>query len=354
MRTKHLALILGVVGLVAALGLLIAFRPGRGDPDVLSPSLTPLTRLSPLVVDRITVRDASGEVTLLRGDKGWTVGRYKVFDPAMEFLWQLLREIHKAPTVASNPANHSDLGVTQDQALSLTFWRDNERLDELLVGLWSPEARGTFIRRPPEDAVAGIGIDLRSFLAPTSESWRDRFVLDMRNLTPRSLRLSYPDGEFTLRFVVAAPDGKATPRTYSGAGTEARDTPAAPGAPAGAEEPSQEPVSWVIESPGAAERDADSEAMSTLLARLGSLQARGFDDEQWEPLGGATPLWSLEVVPLPFGAAIRLDFHSKDEATNYVRKSTTKEVFLVDARAVLELMVRAEELEARPQQEVPR
>ncbi|MBI4235971.1 MAG: DUF4340 domain-containing protein [Chloroflexi bacterium] len=355
MRPKHLAIIIGLASLLLAVGLFIGFRQRSDAPDVLSPSLTPLTRLSPEEVDRITLRLAEREVALVKDGAGWRVGDHPAFAAKMDVLWTFLRRLDAAPTVAENAETHPSLGVSADNALTVTFWRNGTLVDQLLVGVWLPDSQFTSIRRPPSDEVAAVSADLRTFLDPAVDTWRERTIVDIANVNVGALRFSLPEEKFTLRLVTPPREDPGAPKAplaaRYGAGSASAGLPGLPGQASSLEgtptaTPTGQEYGWVIETGAGRKLAADQDLVFLLLQRLAPLLATGFADDERERLSAAQPAWSLEIVRTVFGALALLDFYPKDDQTYYVRKAGSRDVFLVDAATVNGLGNRLSDLKA--------
>ncbi|MDA1096656.1 MAG: DUF4340 domain-containing protein, partial [Chloroflexi bacterium] len=197
MRLRHLSAILGLLGLVLVLGSVLALMPDRVS-DVGSPTLAAVASLSPMTVDRVVIRAAAEELTITKREARWMVGPYTAFGAKLDSFWDMVHRLAQAPTVARNPQNHAALGVDTDRALVVQFWRGSEAAGELLVGNWSSESQSTFVRGSEEDAVVGMPGDLRSFLLPSIDRWRDPVIVDTANVLVRTLHFSYPDEEFSV------------------------------------------------------------------------------------------------------------------------------------------------------------
>ena len=348
MRLRHLSAIFGLLGLVVVLGAVLALKP---DPvhEFESPALVGVASLSPTSVDRVVIRAAAEELTITKWEARWMVGPYTAFGVKLDSFWDMVHRLAQAPIVARNPQNHAALGLVADTALVVQFWRGSEAAGELLVGNWSMESQSTFVRGSGDDAVVGMPRDLRSFLVPSIDRWRDPVIVDVANVRVRTLHFSYPDEEFSVTLVTKP--GSTTQATTAGslrqdAATDYRTLTGQTAADAPNPTPSPDPGRpvWVIQTATSGSFDAAPERIVPLLSLLAPLWAVGFADDERAVVATMAPALLLEIEGSAFGVVASLEFYPRDTETFYVRKVGTGDLFLLDSPTVSQLMRRPTDL----------
>jgi hypothetical protein len=351
-QTRHLMLIGGAVGALLLVGIVFALFQGPIGSTLGSPTLARLSTLSADNVDRLIIRKSEDEVTLRKLEVRWMIEDRGAFAAKLDALWELVSELDAVPTIARNPVNHSRLGVTESEAMSVTFWSNDETVGELLIGNWSGDSQSTFVRRAGTDAVAMVPGDLAGFLAPRFDDWRDPTIVNAGNVLVRSMTFSYPDEEFEVKLVLRSSGAEieTTGQLLAQAAAEQAIvtggvSPSFGGAPP--QTPTPDPVrpAWVIQT-ATGEIDAAPDRIIFLLRLLTPLLSEGFADELWEVLGQKEPAWTLEVGGTGIGSLAFLQFYPKDETTFYVRKAGSREVFLIDESRAIFFRSRARDLAA--------
>ena len=352
--SRRLVLVVGVLA-VASLGVIGAMLAASRS-EAATPSLSSLTRLSHLNVDRITIERGGEDLSLDRRDAVWTVGPHDGNRFKIDLVWSLLGRIDETQSIESGPAQHQELGVTLELGTTVAFWNDGDLLDSLIVGRFDEEAGGTFFRHPSADAVAAIGFDLEGFFSPAVEDWRNNIIVNAAAVLVESLKFTYGDESFTvsLRSEEVESAAEETPQEVLArqqaalnAAITGQPLPeeSAPAERDEAEEPAVR-LSWVIEAEGA-ESKADAERVAELLGLLSPLFADDFADDEWSRLTAMDTAWSLEIGGRGLGSLAHLSFYEQDGGEGYfVRRTGLEEVFVVSAGTVEDLMKQPDELEA--------
>mgnify|MGYP001180351051 CR=1 FL=1 len=353
MQTRHLSLIAVAVGFLVLVGIAFAVLRGPIGSTLGSPTLGRLADLSARDVDTLVIRSAGDSVTLRKLEARWMVEERGVFPARLDALWEVVADLDKVPTIARNPDNHARLGVTDSDAMSVTFLHGDKIAGELLVGNFSADSQATFVRRPGVDAVAMVAGDLEAAFGPRFDEWRDPTIVDAASVLVRSLKFTYPDEEFEVKIVIRSSTSEfETTQQLLDAQTAAIDAavtrgegPLVNGQPIPTATPDPGRPSWVIQSAGR-EVDANPTRILFLLRLMAPLLADGFEDDLWEELAQREPAWTLEVGGSGFGSLAFLQFYPKDEDTYYVRKAGARDVFLLDDSRAAYFRSRISDLEA--------
>ena len=352
MQTRHLSLIGAAVGaLLLAVAAFLLFQGPIGSTRG-SSTLAGLADLSVRDVDGLVIQAGDDEVTLQKLEARWIIGERSVFPAKLGAFWDLVADLDSAPTIARNPDNHRRLGVTEPGTMSVTFLNDGEVVGELLVGATSEESGSTFVRRPGTNEVAMVAGNLAASFGPRFDEWRDPTIVNAASVLVRSLKFTYPDESFEVKLVIrSASDEFETTQQLLDAQQAAIEAavrgegPLITGQPTPTPTPDPGRPAWVIQT-SIGEIDGNTDRILFLLRLMTPLLANGFEDERWEELGQQQPEWTLEVGGTGFGSLAFLQFYAKDDTTYYVRRSGTREVFLLDESRAVFFRSRAADLAA--------
>jgi len=166
-------LVIALVIVVALWGG-VTVLSGKGGPR-------PATGKIASVLDGLTegsvsaVRMARGgdTTTLRRESDGWRVNGWDADSTAVAGLFSMLADTRIGDLVATNPANHARMGVSEDSAWTVVFDLDGGSRT-LLVGARGPRYGTAYVRMPGEDAVYLADGDLRARMDRSVTDWRNR------------------------------------------------------------------------------------------------------------------------------------------------------------------------------------
>lgn len=237
MSEKALKSALGVlVGLVLVYALVLLTRDGGGGDDggALAQGLAALSRDE---IEAVTLRGPTSDSLRLASEgDAWTVNGFATEESAMSRLWDAVADARVTGLIASNPANHARLGVTEDSTWSVTFHRSDGDAMRLFLGKAGPSFTSAYVRLPDEDEVYLVEGGLRSAVTRRIEDWRDRTIATVDTAAAARMTVERDAGQVT---VTRGEEG------------------------------------WSVDD-GA---PADSTAVRNLLQEIASLEATGFADE---------------------------------------------------------------------------
>ena len=201
-------IVLGVVGL----GTRIASTVTNTELPVLE-GLRALTREN---IDRVVIRDWENEVTLIkREDDTWWSDNYPVVQLKLDEFWETSSGIDGAELIAANSKSHNDMGVSQEFATLVQYWKEGELQEEFLVGdkqfvgksaetaffLWSVYVRLCYVRKIDHDEVYGVSCPFPDHFDPRSRFWKDPMVLQIPREDVAAIAFAYTDSQFDLQVI---------------------------------------------------------------------------------------------------------------------------------------------------------
>ncbi len=312
MNSRQLVVVLGLLVAIAVAGLVVRVVTSEPEEVVLS-GLLPLSQD---VVDRVRISTAQNGLaaTLERRGEGapWTVQNQPAFQPKLEAFWQAVSDIENiAQLIAMNPGNHERMGVSDDTATVVSFFRDDFEQEKLLIGAWSPQVGLCYVRRSGNDEVYGVPcpspITAMDIFDPRPDGWLDPVILNIPRSEIETLTFEYPDARFDL--------------TFTGA-------------------------DWVVKD-DTGEAPADLALVDSVLRVVELLFAEGFATaEETEGLQFDNPTASLRVVT-GSGASnptTRIRILERDDLSYYVKTPVRSTVFIVNRNLLDLLLVTREEL----------
>ncbi|MCH8062178.1 MAG: DUF4340 domain-containing protein [Chloroflexi bacterium] len=199
MKSRQVGLVLVALIFIGLAGLIIRLVSTESSELTLD-GILPVT---PEVINKVTISGDFDETTLVKVAGIWQIGRDLTFDDRMAALWGTVREIDGAQLIAVNPASHSRMGVQDGQGIRVSFYRDEFIQEEFIVGLWTPEVRFCYMRRPGKDEVYGVPCPFTNIFDPDPNSWRNPLVTSIPRGEIERIEFAYPDEEFVL-----APGGR--------------------------------------------------------------------------------------------------------------------------------------------------
>lgn len=303
-QVGYVLMALIAVGLVGLIFRIVA----AGSDEI---TLKGLVQVSNEASDTILIRDQVNETELVRignSDTGfaWLVEGQQIFPPRLDQFWLAVSDLYSAQIVATDPANHSRLGISDGEGIEISFFRDKRSLQErFIVGDWRPEVRLCYVRRAGKDKVYGIPCPAGNVFDPNPDSWKDPIVAAIPPEDIDRFEFTYPDESFVL---AVSPDGE-----------------------------------WVVISGSGQVDAANPFAVNSVLAAVGLLVSSGFaNEDEASELDFAAPDAVVRIVTKEEATAptTRLRFLGRDEATVYVAIPTRSAVFILDTRVVAGLLLR--------------
>lgn len=304
MKGKQLALVFALLIAIAATGAIFRLTSGVAS----SPTLTGLFNVSSeefiLRLASVTIRSADQQATLVKEGIGgnWNVGPERVFQPRLAQLLEAVGRLESAQLVAQNRSSHARTGVTSADGINVSFQRGSAVV-EIIVGKWSPEAGLSYLRRPSENAVYALPLNLPSIFEPNPDGWRNPIVMDLFGRPVDSLSFTYATSAFDL----------------------VREGPA-----------------WFVES-GNTKFPAEPLTVQVTLRGLAPLVASGFaNEEEANALEFDEPDAAITVSVADVAAPTTVMFIRRDDGSYFVKASDEDSVFVVAGEAAA-LVLRKEE-----------
>ena len=285
MKARQVGLVLALLVGVALAGLVLRVVSEASAPSTLS-GIFPVAEE---VVDQVLIQSAEGETRLIKTDGEWRIGIHKAFELRLGGLWSVAERLRQAQLVAEEPAHHDRLGVDQRNAVRISFFKGESPVEELLIGHWSPQAGLAYVRRPVDDAVFSMPVNLPGVFESNPNAWRNPVVLDLRPEQINAVTLMYPDSRIALE---------------------------------------QEVAGWAVVTPEG--RDAgDPAKVQALLQFLAPLLTDDFpSDREAREVSFAEPDAAIEIISTGDRPFIVVSFVQRDEDSYYVKVADETTVFL--------------------------
>ena len=209
MKARQVGLVLALLVGVALAGLVLRVVSEASAPSTLS-GIFPVAEE---VVDQVLIQSAEGETRLIKTDDEWRIGIHKAFELRLGGLWSVAELLPQSQLVAEEPAHHARLGVDPQNAVRVSFYKGESPVEELLIGNWSAQAGLAYVRRPVDEAVFSMPVNLPGVFEPNPNAWRNPVVLELQPEEITNVTLMYPDGRIALEreeagWAVATPDGR--------------------------------------------------------------------------------------------------------------------------------------------------
>ncbi len=211
----------------------VSVLSGKGGPKAPTGEIAGvLDGLTQSAVVAVHMARPGDTLALVRDGDAWRVNGWDADSAAVAGFFTTLADTHIGELVATNPANHARMGVSEDSAWTVVFHVGGASRT-LLVGGRGPRYGTAYVRMPGQDAVYLAEGDLRARMDRSLAEWRRK-------------RLAAVDTGAVARIEVERGDAPyAVVRADS---------------------------SWTLE--GGAK--ADSSAVSAMLTALADLRADGF------------------------------------------------------------------------------
>ncbi|HJO83797.1 MAG: DUF4340 domain-containing protein [SAR202 cluster bacterium] len=310
MKSKQLGYVLMALIAVGIAGLVFRVVALGSDETVLEG----LVQVSSEASDKVVIQHGERMTELIRlGDTetgyGWFADDEAVFEPKLNQFWLAVSDFYDAQLVATNPANHTRMGVADDQGIEVSFFQDRRSLQEkLIVGIWKPDVRLCYVRRAGKDDVFGIPCAQGNTFTPEPDGWKNPVVAAIPPNEVESLEFTYGSEQFLI-----APD------------------------------PNGE---WLIIFPEGQAEPANPAAINSVLGSLQLLLSAGFaDDRETEGLNFAAPDAMVRINTVPDGSTptTRLRFLNRDDLTLYLAIPSISTVFIVEKQRVAGLLLTAQD-----------
>lgn len=200
MSEKALRVLVGTLaGLALLYGLVLLTTRRSSSVGVADGRLAAiLERIEPESVASVTIRGPTTALELGRSDGGWTVSGYPADTAAVARLWRAVEEAAVGSVVATNPANHERLGVSEDSAWVVTFRNDGGGADTVLIGKSGTQFGSAYGRATGDDAVVTIRGDVRGAVARDLTDWRDKTIATVDTAAVQSVSISRSGSAVTL------------------------------------------------------------------------------------------------------------------------------------------------------------
>ncbi len=207
--------------------------------------------LTPDAVTAVRMCRPGDTISLTRTGAGWDVDGWAADSAQVAGLFKTLADTNVGDLVATNPANHERMGVSEDSAWTVVF-DVGPGSRTLLVGDRGPRYGTAYVRLPGENAVYLAEGDLRARMDRSLTEWRNKRIA------------AVDTGEVARIEVGRAGAPYALVRADS---------------------------SWTVEG-GAT---ADTSAVQTMLAGLADVRADGFTSES-DSIGGLPEALTLTAL----------------------------------------------------------
>lgn len=311
MKSKQVGYVLIALIVVGLAGLIIRVI-ARSGPEH---TLAGLVQVSDKASDKIIIEDGESRAELIRlGDDNtgfaWFIDDQPAFSPKLEQFWLAVSDLYSAQLVAQNPSSQTRMGVTKEEGVQVSFFRDRRSLQErFIIGTWKPEVRLCYVRRAGHDEVYGVPCPLGNIFDPSPDGWKNPIVAAIPRADITSIEFTYLDEQFALN---VTPDEE-----------------------------------WFIVEDDGVTQPANPMAVSSVLGSLQVVVSSGFAEEtETNDLNFAVPDAMIRVITKQ-GATTpttRLRFLIRDETTLFLTVPSQSTVFIVDQRSVGGLLLRKTDL----------
>ena len=299
MKARQVGLVLALLVGVALAGLVLRVVSEASAPSTLS-GIFPVAEE---VIDQVLIQSAEGEARLIKTDGEWRIGIHKAFELRLASLWSIAELLRQSQLVAEEPVHHERLGVDPQNAVRVSFYKGESPVEELLIGHWSPQAGLAYVRRPVDDAVFSMPVNLPGVFESNPNAWRNPVVLDLQPEEINTVTLVYPDGRIALE---------------------------------------REDAGWAVVTPDGREA-GDPAKVQALLQGLAPLLTADFPpDREARDVSFAEPDAAIEIISTGDRPFVVVSFVERDEDSYYVKLADETTVYLF-SRAAADQLLRARE-----------
>lgn len=177
MSERTLKQLVGALALAVGVWLVVAlFSRGEGSIEASGEITRFFEGVDGASVEAVTIRRAADTIALERGPAGWTVNGFPADSANVARLTTALDEAEIADLVATNPANHARMGVTDEDAAAVEIDAGGAPRT-LLVGDGGSRFGTAYVRLPGDDEVYLLDGDLRAQVVRDLEQWRNRTMV---------------------------------------------------------------------------------------------------------------------------------------------------------------------------------
>ncbi|MBN1804004.1 MAG: DUF4340 domain-containing protein [Sedimentisphaerales bacterium] len=202
---------LTILGIVAVLTVIWAAAQShisnRPSTAMEGPSYL-IQGLDPADIDSIVLGSKEGTVTLKRQQGNFAVVEKDNYSAKASEINNLITkslEIQTSQFVTDNPANHKDLGVTEEEAnASIKFFKaDSSLLTGIIAGKSKELGEGTYVRPASSNAVYVAAT--MPWIADTAMNYIEQELISVKRDDIVSVTVSSPEEQYTLK---STEDGK--------------------------------------------------------------------------------------------------------------------------------------------------
>ena len=178
------------------------------------PTLTGVSPLTPDVIDKVVMRDIDGETTLRRVGNQWMIGPYPVVQRRFDDLWETASRFDGAALIATEPVNHTLMGVSLENGTLVEFWQGEVLKEHFVVGdkvyapvgekpiaPWSSTVLLCYLRHPDQDEVYAIFCQFPERVGSDPKFWSEPVIVAIPPDEVEAITYIYPEEEFDLRAV---------------------------------------------------------------------------------------------------------------------------------------------------------
>ncbi len=125
-------------------------------------------------VTAVRISSVSGDVELTRDGDRWLVNGLATDSGTVARFWDMMESAKITDLIATNPANHERMEITDSAAWRLEVELDGGETRTLLVGGQGPRFATSYVRLPGEDAVYLLQGDIRVHMRRRLDDWRNK------------------------------------------------------------------------------------------------------------------------------------------------------------------------------------
>lgn len=163
------------IGLATLIVLWLIAAWFRSDPESGSGTFA-LPVVDSGLVDSIVIEKSAEQLTLRRGDGGWTVNGYRADSAAVSSFLALFGQEVPADLTAMNPSSHERLEVDEALGRRVLIFQEGDRSSELIVGKRGASFQNVYVRRPGQDRVYEVQANLSTHVDRALDDWRSKRV----------------------------------------------------------------------------------------------------------------------------------------------------------------------------------
>jgi len=194
--------ILGIVAVVMVIWAVAQSHISNRPSTVMEGPAYLIQGLDPSDIDSIVLGSGEDTVTLKRQQGKFVVANKDNYPAKVSEINNLItkcQEIQTSQFVTDNPANHEDLGVTEENAnATIKFFKaDSSILTGVIGGKTKELGQGTYVRLATSDAV--YVAPTMPWIADTAISYIEQELISVKRDDIVSVTVSSPDEQYTLK-----------------------------------------------------------------------------------------------------------------------------------------------------------